>query len=87
MIPTSTTLWRKAYEGAVVEVTMPRDAGKSMLFLDQPNGVSFEWAAREHRARQKGIKLMECDAGHLATQVAHDRTACFHLLRDWRRVT
>ena len=49
------------------EVTVTR-GGKSILFLDAGNGVSYKRAAQEHRARREGMKLMECEAGHLVTQ-------------------
>ena len=85
-----------------VEVTVTR-GGKSILFLDVSRGVSYKLAAQEHRARREGMKLMECEMGHLITQAQDDvrlgcstkvpftdgrgRYQCLLLLRDWRRVT
>ena len=50
-----------------VEVTVTR-GGKSILFLDALRGISYARATQEHRARRDGMKLIECDAGHLVTQ-------------------
>ena len=85
-----------------VEVTVARGS-KSILFLDAGNGVSYARASQEDRARREGMKLMECEAGHLVTQTQDDvrpgclakvsftdgrrRYQCLLLLRDWRRVT
>lgn len=85
--------WMPSYtqRAIPVEVTVTR-GGKSILFLDGPSGVSYKRASQEHRARREGMRLMECEAGHLVTQARTDRTLTCpahmypHLLREWRRV-
>ena len=82
-----------------VEVTVTR-GGKSILFLDDPRGISYQRASQEHRARREGMKLMECEAGHLVTQwsgacltvvdpgsISYVPRRCLRSLQEWRRVT
>lgn len=81
---------------------MTRNAGKSVLFLDDARGVSYEDASKEHRARRESMELARCEAGHLVIRsgsgndppcpirVAMTRYGgpyrCWRPLRDWRRV-